>query len=199
MTLERLAEGELPSSEESSARAHIADCVRCAAEFEAYETLFARLGDLPRFAPSAAFADAVMSRVELAPQESAVLAWLRRLVPTTRRGWAVIGSALVVPAMPIIAIVMMLITQPLLTPTTLGQWGLLRFESMSQAMMAWLYDRSVNSGLYGFAENGINTLQTLPMSALGVTIALLAVAIPLSAWGLVRLTRTPMRSVNYAN
>lgn len=198
LTLERLAEEDLPQADAAVARSHIAECMRCAAEFEAYEMLFARLGNLPRFAPSPAFADAVIARVQIAPQESRAVAWLRRFVPSSRRGWAFVGSAMVIPSLPIVAILVMMLTQPLLSPVTLGQWGMLRLESLSQATLAWLFDRAVTTGLYGFGEAALTTIQNVPMAALAAALAMVSIAIPLSGWGLVRLTRTPMRSATYA-
>jgi hypothetical protein len=199
LEIEQLAEGMLPQGELASARAHVDACTRCAVELEAFESLFARLGELPRYAPSAAFADAVMARVQIAPEESAAFAWLRRLVPTTRRGWLLLASAVVAPALPIVALVALVLTQPLLSPVTLWQWTLLRTQSTAQAGFAWLYDRAINSGAYGFAESGYTTVQSLPMTAIGIAAVLVAIAIPLSGWGLLRLTRTPMGSVNHAS
>ena len=199
MTLEQLAEESLPAAEVSSARAHLAACMRCTAELEAYEALFARLGQLSRYAPSPAFADAVMARVQIAPAESPAMAWLRRFVPTTRRGWMMIGSAVIAPALPILALILLLMTQPLVTATTLWQWIMLRTQSMSQAGFAWLFDRATTSGIYSWMETGFTAAQSLSMSVLGLALVFVAIAIPLSGWGLVRLTRTPMGSVNHAN
>jgi len=168
-------------------------------ELEAFQGLFAMLGELPRFAPSPAFADGVMARVQLAPQESRVLALLRRLIPTTRRGWALISVAVTAPVMPIIALVVWLLTQPLLSPATVTQWALLRTQAAAQAALAWLVEGSMGSSALGWADAFYEILQVVPGSALGGAIALLAVAIPLSGWALVRLTRTPVGSATYAN
>lgn len=195
-TLEELAEGSLSAEPAAKAEAHVASCRRCEAELDAYRVLFEQLGDLPRFAPSAAFADAVMARVQLAPQTSLLPAWVQRLIPRTRRAWIFLGSAIVAPAMPIVALVLLLFTQPLLSPVTLWQWSSLRMQSMSQAMMAWLLDQTAASGLYGFGESMISTAQGVPLAAVMAAITLLGFAMPLSAWGLLRLTRTPLRRVN---
>lgn len=195
-TLEELAEGTLDAELTANAEAHVAACSRCEAELDAYRVLFDRLGDLPRFAPSADFADAVMARVQIVPQTSLVPAWIRRLVPQTRRAWIFLGSAIVAPAVPIIALVLLLFSQPLLSPVTLWQWGSLRMQSMTQAGLAWLLDQTASSGIYGFGESMITTAQAIPLALVVAAIALLGFAMPLSAWGLLRLTRTPLRSVN---
>lgn len=195
-TLEELAEGILSAEPAAKAAAHVAACRRCEAELDAYRVLFEQLGDLPRYAPSAGFADAVMARVQLAPQTSLVPAWVQRLIPRTRRAWIFLGSAIVAPAVPIIALALVLFTQPLLSPVTLWQWGSLRMQSMTQAVMAWLLDQTASSGLYGFGDSLLSTAQAVPLAVVMAAVILLGFAMPLSAWGLLRLTRTPLRRVN---
>lgn len=198
-TLELFAEGALPPAEVADARVHIESCGRCSAEVEAFRALFMMLEGLPRLAPSADFADAVMARVQVAPQENAVYAWLRRLIPSTRRGWTLLGLAIVAPVLPLLTVLAWMFTQPLVSPATLWQWGMLRTQSAAQAGTAWLVDRTVAAGLPGWVEALYTTLQTVPSAALSGAVAFLAVAIPLSGWALVRLTRTPVGSVTHAN
>lgn len=197
--LEQLAEGSLGEAEANAARVHLSSCQRCSAELEAFGSLFAMLGELPRFAPSPAFAGAVMARVRIAPAESWYAALLRRLIPTTRRGWLLLGTALTAPATPFIALAVWLLFQPLVTPTTLLQWGQLRIQSGAEASIAWLGEWFMTS----LVGEGLIALYTSVLSvstnALSGVIAFLAVAIPLSAWALVRLTRSPSGKVSYAN
>ena len=199
MRLEQLAEGGLSEAEAQAARGHLSSCQRCATEMEAFGSLFGMLGELPRFAPSPAFADAVMARVRIAPSESWYAGLLRRLIPTTRRGWLLLGTALTAPATPFIALAVWLLFQPLVTPTTLWQWGQLRVQSGAEASIAWLGEWFLTS----LAGEGLamlyTSVQSIPTNALSGAIAFLAVAIPLSAWALVRLTRSPSGKVSYAN
>ena len=197
-TLEQLAEGTLPAAEAALARAHLEACGRCFAELEGYQSLFAMLGQLPRFAPSPVFADAVMARVRVAQQESPVVAWLKRLVPSTKRGWALIGVVVTAPAAPIALIMAWLLTQPLLSPVTLWQWAWPQMQSAGQAALAWVMGQALDSIVLGWAEAVYTTLQTVPSTTLGTGAALVGVAIPLSGWGFLRLVRTPVGSVNYA-
>lgn len=196
--LEQLAEGSLPPARASDAATHIQACERCFAELEGYKTLFTMLERLPRFAPSAAFSDAVMARVQIAAQESWLAALIRRLMPTTRRGWALIGFVITAPATPVLALIAWLITQPLLTPSTLWQFGMIRAQSAAQAAFAWAAERTVGAGFGTWAEGSYSLLQSLPLGAVGAAVALLAIAMPVSAWGLIHLMRTPAKSVNYA-
>jgi hypothetical protein len=197
--LEQLAEDALSAAEAVEARLHLSVCARCSREVDTYKNLFSLLGQLPRLAPSPAFADAVMARVHLAPRESAVTAWLRRLIPTTRRGWLLLGTIVTAPATPILALIAWMLVQPLVTPSNLWQWTQLRAQSISQASIAWLADQAVNIGSWNWVAALYSTLQSVPTSAIAGVTVLTSIAIPLSAWGLLKLIRTPGDSVTYAN
>ena len=198
MSLEQLAEGTLAGSEADAARTHLASCARCSAELEAYTQLFTMLSQLPRFAPSPAFAGAVMSRIQVTPRESPVVAWFKRIMPHTRRGWILVATALLAPAAPVIALLAWLLFNPLITPTTIWNWTRMQLDAGMQTALAWIVEWSRGTGqeilelVYGFVE-------PVPNSALGGAALLMAVAIPLSAWALVRMTRTPSGKIPYAN
>jgi hypothetical protein len=198
LSLEQLAEGSLPSAEAIDATAHVDRCGRCAAELESYRNLFAALADLPRFAPSPAFASGVMARVRIAPQEAAVAAWLQRLIPRSKRGWILLATLITAPAAPIFALMGWLMLQPVLSPGMFFEWSLLRGETVAQASFSWLVERAVSSQVVQWMGIGVDTVQTMPQTTLSGLIAFLAIGIPLSAWGLVRLTRTPAARVTYA-
>jgi anti-sigma factor RsiW len=196
-TLEQLAEGMLSPAEAADALTHVEACGRCAAELEGHQQLFAALSGLPRFEPAPSFNDAVMARVVVGPRESFVLAWLRRLTPRSRRGWTLLGAAVTAPALPVLALVAWVVTQPLLSPATLWQWALIRSQGVAQATAAWLIDRAAGAGLLELLDHTFVAVHSVPTSALGGLLALLAVGIPLSGWGLLRLTRIPDGSVTY--
>lgn len=199
LKLEQLAEGALPTGEAATVQAHLDRCARCAAEFTAFSRLLESLGDLQRFAPSTAFADGVMARVRVAPHESWVTSWIRRIIPQTRRGWMFAAAALIAPAVPVLVLILWLIAQPLLTPSSLWQWTLARTETASQTALAWFFDSMTTSGFLTWTESLFGALQTLPTTAVGGVLAFFGVAIPLSAWGLVHLTRTPVGRNHHAN
>jgi len=198
-SLEQYLEGTLPSAESAEARTHLESCGRCSAELDSCRNLFVLLGNLPRYAPSPLFADAVMARVQLTPQEGPVAAWIRRLIPTTRRGWLVLGTMVTAPATPIVALITLMLVQPLVTPAALLQWGSLRAESLAQASFSWLTSQTLGIGAWDRVAPIVASLQNIPASALAGALALISVAIPLSAWGLVKLTRTPGARVTYAS
>jgi hypothetical protein len=72
-------------------------------------------------------------------------------------------------------------------------------QIMAQGAFAWLIDRALGSGTVGIIEGVYANVQTVPADALNGTLALFAVGIPLSVWGMFRLTRTPAGKASYAN
>lgn len=198
-TLEQLAEGMLSSDELAGASAHVEACGRCAAELDGYRALFAALGEIPRFAPSAQFSDAVMARVRVAPAPSPVWSLVQRWVPRTRRGWSVLGAAVAAPAVSTAAVLIWLMSHPLVSPGWLLQWAGGEAAGAVEAGASQVFRWGMRSGLFGVGRQAVEAAGSLPLGAVAVVMAVLAVAIPLSAWSLIRLVRTPMRNVNYAN
>ncbi len=197
--LQQLLEGNLPANEAAAAKSHLDACSLCALELEAYQGLFRVLGSLHRYAPAAGFADAVMARVVVRPQESAILGWLRRLVPGSRRGWALLGTLITAPAAPLLVFVGWMLTQPMLSPAMLWDWGLRGAQGAAQTTLAWLADRATGSGVWDLVGGIYEVFQRVPPEALGGALAFLAIAMPVSAWALIRLIRIPVGSVTHAN
>ena len=198
-TLEQLAEGVLPPEEAGAATEHLQRCARCSAELDAFRVLVSALSDLPRFAPSAAFADGVMARVRMAPATDPVYARVVAHLPQTRRGWAMLVAAAVAPALPLIALLTWVLTQPLVSIGGLWQYATGQVSEFSRAVVAQLVDWSAALGLLGTGQSLYDAIVSVPLVTLGIAVAVLAVAIPLSAWSLVRLVRAPMGNVTYAN
>lgn len=71
--MQLLLDGALPPAEAAEVRDEIASCVRCAAEFEAWDVLFADLGDLPVLTPSPTFGERVL---ESLPEAGGARVWL---------------------------------------------------------------------------------------------------------------------------
>ncbi|MBW3627871.1 MAG: hypothetical protein KY464_01120 [Gemmatimonadetes bacterium] len=198
-TLEQLAEGLLPQAEHRDASLHVESCARCASVVDGYHALFAALAEMPRFAPSPGFSDAVIARTRLTPEPGPVALWLRQFMPKTRRGWAMLAAAVVAPALPILGAIAWLLTHPLLTPVSLWQWataqGTAAWASTSVVAVRW----AANTGVAGVLLGAYDAARAVPPEALTVLATLLAIAIPLSVWAIVRLVRTPMKNVTYAN
>jgi hypothetical protein len=198
-TLEQLAEGDLAPQEHREAMRHVAACGRCAAELEGYRALFAALGDVPRFAPSPGFSDAVMARIQIAPRTSPALARARRWLPRTTRGWTLLAVALVAPALPLLAAVAWLLSQPMVSAASIWQWASLETQTSLQAAGALLLQWGSSTGVVEWFKLAYQSALQIPLGALSAALVLLAVAMPLSMWALVRLVRTPMRDATYAN
>jgi anti-sigma factor RsiW len=198
-TLEQLAEGSLPPAESGAATEHLKKCARCTAELEAFRTLVAALSELPRFAPAPQFADSVMARVRIVPTPDPIYTRAIALLPVTPRGWAMLVAAAVAPALPIIALIGWMLTHPLMGTGALWQWGSGQVVDAARIAFGYLVDWSAAIGLLGAAQSAYQTVSAIPTLTLGVTAAVLAVAIPLSAWSLVRLVRIPLGKVTYAN
>lgn len=197
-TLDQMAEGDLSPTERQRAVLHLEVCDRCSAELAGYRALYAALSHLPRFEPSATFNDAVIARVRTAPKPRPVITWLRGLAPKTRRGWILLGSAAVAPALPVIAVALWLLTHPLLTPGALWEWVAMQGSTVGVAATALLTGWVTGTGVTALAEGGYRLLSGVPALALTAFLVALAIAIPASAWALVRLLRTPTRDVSYA-
>ncbi len=197
--IEQLAEGELPTAELSTATAHLDSCGRCAAEVDSYRMLFATLATLPRYAPSDEFAGAVMARLKPAPRLAPFYAWLRRIAPQTRRGWSVLFGLAVLPATPIIALFGWLLSHPLVSAEALMGWALSEARAGAADGFTAVRDWVAQAGALDLANVALSAASTFPMPALVTIFLLLAVAIPLSAWSLLRLLRSPSGNVEYAN
>lgn len=77
-------------------RAHVKICASCQAEYNEARDLMIALDSLPDFAPSSAFADRVMSQVQVfEPWHAAALTTVKQFVPSSRpaRVAAGIGAA----------------------------------------------------------------------------------------------------------
>jgi len=197
--LEQLAEGTLPEGAAAQANEHLERCARCRSELEVFRVLMAALSDLPRFAPSVTFADSVMSRVRIAPAPDPIYARFIRWLPKTGRGWTMLLAATLTPALPIIALVAWVLTQPLVSAGGLLHWGSGQVMETSRLVLGYLMEWGAGVGLLTGMQGLYTSVATLPLGSVAAVVGVLSVAIPLSAWSLVRLIRPPMTNVTYAN
>lgn len=198
-TLEQLAEGLLPADELSEASAHLEHCDRCAAELEGARSLLEALSNLPRFEPAAGFSEAVMARVRVAPQTAAAWSWMQSRLPSTRRGWMLLAALSAVPALGMFGVVAWVLSQSALTPAGIGGWATTGLSTAAHAAWATLIGWGIETGTFGAIRSVYRASASVPLGLLAGSLAVLAIAIPLSAWSLVRLVRTPMRKLTYAD
>ena len=197
--VDQLADGLLAGEELERAEAHVHECAVCAANLEASRALFDALSTLPRFAPSSGFADLVMANIQLTPRASPVFAWIRHWTPATRRGWTLLVAALLAPMLPLMALTAWVVSSPVVTAPAVVQWSMVQARGFAGNAGATLARWGLELGLPGWLEGLYKMARGVPLDAVVVTLIILAVAIPLSAWSLVRLVRTPTGNVTYAN
>lgn len=197
--VEQLADGLLKGRERELAEAHVEVCATCTGRLEASRALIEALSALPRFAPTPDFSDLVMANIQIAPRASPVLAWIRHWTPATRRGWMMLVAALLAPMLPLLGLTIWVATSPVLTAGSVVQWTMHQGRSLAVEIGSTATRWGMQMGVPGWAEGLFGFLQGIPLDALVFTLVILAVAIPLSAWSLVRLVRTPTGNVTYAN
>jgi hypothetical protein len=197
--LDQLADDLLTGEELNKAEAHVEECALCAAQLEASRALIDALSTLPRFAPSADFADLVMANIQVTPRASPVFAWIRHWAPETRRGWTLLVTALLAPMLPLIALAGWVASSPVVTAPAVVQWAVTQSRSLAGTAGATLTRWGLDLGIPGLLDGIYQMALGVPLDALIVALIILAVAIPLSAWSLVRLVRTPTGNVTYAN
>ena len=198
-TIELIADGLLAGEDLRDAEAHLSRCAACEAELEAARSLFGALAQLPRYAPSPAFAELVMAKVQVTPRASPVFAWIRHWAPETRRGWTLLVATVLAPMLPLLGFALWVASSPVLTAPAVIDWSLRQTRSMALSGVEAIGRWSMTLGVTGWIEAALMAARGLPLDALLVALVVLAVAIPLSAWSLVRLVRTPTGNVTYAN
>lgn len=203
-TLEQLAEGDLSHRERTVAEQHLRSCTHCTAELEGARALIAALEGLPAYEPSAAFAEAVMSRVQLAPMTSeaaapaAVAEARSRWLPATVKGWMGLMTALVAFIAPLAMLGVYLAAHPLVSVGAL--WGVGR---------AWVTDVAWNAVVKATgavarsgAFNGMaDLLAGIPgptTAGMPLLLLLILAAIPVSALLMIRLLKTPTTGMTHA-
>lgn len=195
--LDLLAEDSLSHAERTEAEAHLRHCARCASELEASRSVIAALDGLPRFEPSPAFSQAVMSRVVPA-RLAAAEARSRRWLPATRKGWIRFSLFSLLPIAPLATLLAWLLSHPMVTPGALWEIASERAGAAAWSLLAGAADLVARSGAVGWVADLAARVAAAPTET---ALALLAagVAIPLSGWTLARLLRTPTGAMTHAH
>jgi CubicO group peptidase (beta-lactamase class C family) len=196
--LDLLAEGALSHTERVQAEAHVKECAACASDLEAARAVLVALDALPRFEPSPGFADAVMARVVI-PGRAAAAERSRRWLPRTRRGWARLGAAVLAPLAPLATLLAWLLTHPMVTAGGLWEMGVRWAGERLWSVVAGTADLVARSGAVGWIGEAADRLAAVPTTNLGIALLVVAAAIPLSGWFLLRLFRTPVGGIAHAH
>lgn len=199
--LESFAARELDGGDAAVVESHLLGCAACSGAVEEWRTLFSALDEVPLLEPSADFADRVMARVTVRkplPVQAAEL--VDRLVPHSRRGWALVGTALGLPAVGAIAIMAWIASLPWLTVEGLASFAVRQLgeglETLPQRGLGLVSDTTIGVWLNETLQLVLGA-GTGPLSAAA---ALFAAAVALSVWVLYKnLFRTPSRDYGNAN
>ncbi|HEX5871297.1 MAG TPA: hypothetical protein VFY65_12810 [Longimicrobium sp.] len=203
-TLEQLADGDLGHAERTLAEQHLRTCAHCTSELRSARTLIAALATLPAVEPSAGFADAVMARVVIAPQTAlAALAepvreTRRGWLPASLRGWAVLTAVLTIIMAPLAALGVWLNAHPLVSVSAL--WGVARGWVSEVAWNAVVEGAGAvgRSGLFGWAADTLARMPGPDTAGVPLSLLLFFAAIPISAFVIVRLLKTPATGMTHA-
>lgn len=200
--LEAYVEGSLQDSERVVLESHLLSCSYCQAEVEEWKALFAGLAALPHFEPGPDFADRVLAGVRLRqPWTVRVAELLRRLVPKTTVGWALVAACVALPFLVFGGVMAWLFTWPSVTPQ--GLWLYAR-ERLTDALLslvgqagAAVFESEVARSVVQWGRTWVATVDP---STVGAGLALFATLTLVSAWVLYQnLFRTPARERRYVS
>ncbi|MDR0787671.1 MAG: hypothetical protein LBG44_07370 [Gemmatimonadota bacterium] len=181
-------------------REHVSRCQRCTQEVDHTRKLMTALDQLPRFAPSARFADAVMARVDLSQQAVPARGSSFGQLLASRSGWAVLGATISAPAVALMVVAGLIFSQPLATPAVLWEWLLPRVQVVNEGALGWLINQLNSPEVRNALTTAYSAFETIPPVALAAAALVFTLGMPLSLWGLIRLTRSSWSGrVTYAN
>jgi hypothetical protein len=202
-TLEQLAEGDLSHAERSLAEQHLRSCAHCSTELEGARALIAALEGLPSVAPSPAFADLVMARVQIAPAAAAAPALAAaparsRWLPATARGWMMLTGMLVAFIAPLAALGAWLAAHPMVSVGAL--WGVGRAWVSEVAWSAVVETAGAmgRSGLFAWLADAFAAVPGPVTAGVPVMLMVILAAIPVSAFVMARLLKTPSTGMTHA-
>lgn len=184
--VEAYVAGSLSAADRATFESHLAGCPECAAEVEEWRALFAGLAALPRIEPSPGFADRVMAQVRIhRPWYVHAAAMLRRILPTTTRGWMLVTAILALPVVTMGGAVTWLISRPWLSLGDLWIYLGHRAEEAMASLVRWLAVLVLESQASQSILKWIHQI-LIAIGAPGVGIAALvgAMAMTLSVWTL---------------
>jgi anti-sigma factor RsiW len=162
--LQDFLDGALPVPQVARIATHLEACAACASEVDAWRAVYARLGGLETYAPSAGFTDRVMAAVRVPVIDAATATtrpatlvespararglsalhlpdWRRalvgvgRFVPKTRRAWAALAGVALTPAVTLGLVLYTVFSHPTLTPQALASFALWKVTELVAA--AW--------------------------------------------------------------
>jgi anti-sigma factor RsiW len=197
--IELLAEDSLPRVQREAAEQHLRVCARCSGQLAEFRSFYAELAQLPRFAPSLGFADAVMAQVRIPEARPAASpAWYVRWVPATPRAWAGLVTASLLPLLPIAALVWLVLTRPGTAAAFIG-WGAVRVQEGFISFLVAAAARYAETPLAALVNALVSAASALPAEMLRGGAAIGFALLLLSAWSLYRLALHPAQGSGHAH
>ena len=205
--LQDYVEGLLPAPQMARVSAHLEACGGCRGEEEQWRSLIQGIEKLPVMAPSRAFSSHVMGQIRIGRLVRPVaaettlgraLAWAGRLIPRTRKAWAVISGIALTPATVVALLAYAVFSNPLVTREGLTSFFWWRISGGATALWGLLADGLVESGITFYAYSFLDLLAGAPAVAAMVAVSF-AAATSLSGWVLYRNLMTTLTvDGNYA-
>ena len=202
--LHGFVEDSLDDAARSTVDAHLLACSRCSEEVAELRSLFMAFESLPELAPSAGFADRVMTHVRVRRPAFAwatdLWAWLDRITPTTTRGWALAAALLALPVVGGSLLIGWLLSQPGVTPQSLWVVGSgLTSEALGSSWQAVL-NQVTTSTIAVYAAQLFELLGSIGRGEIGLAVVMFATATAASIYVLYQnLFRTGTRRMNNAS
>ena len=162
-------------------RAHVRQCDRCRTELEEARLVVAELEHIPHFAPSAGFADRVMSQVQVfEPWHVSLRDTVLALVPRSRPMRVLAGAGALVTALVVSALSVALLGRH---DAVLFGWQLVAGRARD-AMLGWVGQAATSV----FGELGAATLARTGATGIAVALVAFLLSLVLAALALRALT-----------
>ncbi|GMR12458.1 MAG: hypothetical protein BMS9Abin29_0647 [Gemmatimonadota bacterium] len=188
--LQDYVEGLVPARRVAQIEAHLSGCKACRSDMAAWQGLFEGLGTLQSMEPGEGFYERVMAqhRVlklleawEPAAARTGAFARVKRLVPRTRKAWAVVAG-LAVPPITIGSVLLgEVFSNPALTPGYLAYFLSWKVGELGSALGSSLMDGAVESAAAFQAYAVVEFLSGSPLIALAGAVAFAALSAS-AAW-----------------
>jgi anti-sigma factor RsiW len=195
--LQDFLDGALPKPQMARVQAHLDACDGCRREADAWSLVMGELALLPRVSPSDDFADQVMARVRpkaataVAPAApSGVAEWAARLLPSTRRTWAMASTLAMAPATALTVLGVYLFSRPQVTPTSLMLYLWWKVSEAGRGLATWGAEALGGMPVVAQVQQFTLGLASTPSLLVGAGLAFSAMTL-MAVWVLYRNVLSP--------
>jgi anti-sigma factor RsiW len=193
--LQEFMEGRLVARTAARVEAHLDGCAVCRLELEGHRAVALALESLPALAPTEVFAERVMAgvrieqlaRAALAPttRTARIAAQLKRLVPSSSRGWAAALGVGVAPIVTAALVTWSVFSHPLVTAGSLASFVWLKTSALAGGLAQGLAGPLLENALFRQVWSLLTAVAQSPTLA-AASAALLSGAVLFALWVLYR-------------